>query len=151
MTDSRGIKIEMHQSDKANGVETSDGKLSISVPLNFTRRSGRCLITLPDGTVQEQRPWDTTITPLQSALARGHQWLQLLESGEAKSMRVIADKEGVDNSYVSRMINLTTLAPYIIEAILDDRMPEELTLFELAVDPPKLWSKQRERIGISAQ
>lgn len=63
-------------------VESSDGRLSINVPINLKRRSGRRLITLPDGTVQEPRPWDTQPTPLQLALARGHRWLQMLETGE---------------------------------------------------------------------
>ena len=50
---------------------------------------------------------------MQLALARGCRWLAMLESGEAGSLREIADREGVDNSYVSRMINLTCLAPDI--------------------------------------
>lgn len=64
----------------------------------------------------------------------------------AKSLREIAEKEGVDNSYVSRMVNLTTLAPDIVEAILDDQLSPTVTLFDLAVDPPRLWSEQRNRI-----
>jgi hypothetical protein len=43
-------------------------------------------------------------TPLQVVLARGHRWLALGESGEVKSVRDIARKEGVDSSYVSRMV-----------------------------------------------
>jgi len=70
----------------------------------------------------------------------------MLETGQVKSLREIAEKEGIDNSYVSRMVNLTTLAPDIVEAILDDQLPPTLTLFDLAVDPPKLWSKQRKRV-----
>ena len=70
----------------------------------------------------------------------------MLETGQAKSLREIAEKEGVDNSYVSRMVNLTTLAPDIVEAVLDDQLPPTVTLFDLAVDPPKLWSEQRIRV-----
>ena len=71
---------------------------------------------------------------MQLALARGHRWLTILESGEAKSLREIAVREGIDNSYVSRMVNLTTLAPDIVAAILDDTLPNHITLFDLAVD-----------------
>lgn len=78
----------------------------------------------------------------------GHCWLAMLETGQAKSLKDIAEKEGVDNSYVSRMVNLTTLAPDIVEAILDDQLPPTVTLFDLAVDPPRLWSEQREKIGL---
>jgi hypothetical protein len=58
----------------------------------------------------------------------------------------IAKREGLDNSYVSRMVNLTTLAPDIVEAILDDTLPDNITLLELAADPPVLWGEQRGRI-----
>lgn len=61
-------------------------------------------------------------------------------------MREIAAKEGIDNSYVSRMVNLTTLAPDIVAAILDDKLPNHITLFDLAVDPPALWDEQRIRL-----
>lgn len=47
----------------------------------------------------------------------------MLESGEVKTIRELATREGMDSSYVSRMINLTTLAPDIIAAILDDNLP----------------------------
>ena len=57
-------------------------------------------------------------------------------------------KVRIDNSYVSRMVNLTTLAPDIVAAILDDALPNHITLFDLAVDPPALWDEQRERVGL---
>jgi len=81
-------------------------------------------------------------TPLQLALARGHRWLAMLESGEARSMKEIARREGVDDSYVSRMVNLTTLAPDIVAAILDETLPPEVTLFELAAGTALLWEEQ---------
>ena len=127
-------------------IEASDGRLTLSVPIQFKRRSGRKLVTLPNGETTRARPWDTAATPLQLALARGHRWLAMLESGEAKSLREIATLEGIDNSYVSRMVNLTTLAPDIVAAILDDAMPNHVTLFDLAVDPPAVWNEQRSRL-----
>lgn len=40
--------------------------------------------------------------------------------------------------------NLTTLAPDIVAAILDDALPSHITLFDLAVDHySALWSEQR--------
>ena len=73
----------------------------------------------------------------------------MLESGQVSSLREIAAQEGVDNSYVSRMINLTVLAPDIVEAILDDALPDHLTLFDIAVDPPTLWEEQRAWLGLA--
>jgi hypothetical protein len=122
-----------------------DGRLTILIPIQIKRRSGRKLLTLPSADTGH-RPWGGDATPLQMALARGHRWLALLESGEVKSLREIARWEGVDSSYVSRMVNLTALAPDIVAAILDENLPLDLTLFELAVDPPALWEEQRGRI-----
>jgi hypothetical protein len=70
----------------------------------------------------------------------------MLESGEVKSMKEIARREGVDDSYVSRMVNLTTLAPDIVAATLDETLPSEITLFELAAGTPVVWEEQRVRI-----
>jgi len=51
---------------------------------------------------------------------------------------------------VSRIVNLTTLAPEIVAAILDERLPWEVTLFDLAVDPSALWEEQRRQIRAPA-
>jgi hypothetical protein len=40
------------------------------------------------------------------------------------------------------MVNLTTLAPDIVAAILDETLPEEVTLFELAAATPLVWEEQ---------
>jgi hypothetical protein len=59
-------------------------------------------------------------------------------------MKEIARREGGNDSYVSRMVNLTTLAPDIVAAILDETLPPEVPLFELAAGTPLLWEEQRE-------
>jgi hypothetical protein len=69
------------------------------------------------GTARDRDP-----TPLQLALARGHR-RPMLESGVVTSLREIVRMEGVDSSYVSRMVNLTTLAPDIAAAVLDETRP----------------------------
>lgn len=46
-------------------------------------------------------------------------------------------------------VNLTVLALDIVEAILEDKLPPDTKLFDLAVDPPALWDDQRRRIGLS--
>jgi hypothetical protein len=61
-------------------------------------------------------------------------------------MKEIAMREGIDDSYVSRMVNLTTLASDIVDAILDDTFPSEVTLFELAAGTPVLWEEQWGRV-----
>jgi hypothetical protein len=131
-------------------IASSDGRLTLSVPIQIKRRSGRKLVTLPNGETAKARTWNMVETPLQLALARGHRWLAMLESEEAKSLKEIAAREGIDSSYVSRMVNLTMLAPEIVAAILDDTLPDHIILFDLAVDPPVLWEEQRKRIRVAS-
>lgn len=73
------------------------------------------------------------------ALAPEHRWVAMLESGEVKSLRELA--RGVGSSDVSRMVNLTALSPDTVAAILDGTLPPDLTLFDLAADPPALWEE----------
>ena len=58
----------------------------------------------------------------------------------------MARREGVDDSYVSRMVNLTMLAPDIVASILDETLPSEVTLFELAAGTPLVWEEQWGRV-----
>ena len=139
-------EVIIHKTGEPEVIQSSDGRLTLSVPIQFKRRAGRKQVTLPNGQPALPRPWDTAATSLQLALARGHKWLAMLESGEVNTLTEIAKKEEIDNSYVSRMVNLTTLAPDIIDAILLNQLPDHLTLFDLAVDPPLLWEDQRKRL-----
>jgi hypothetical protein len=141
-------EIEIKSNGPRETYESSDGVLSIRVPIKVSRRGGRKLVKCPSGELIG-RPWDQKSTVLQLALARGHRWLRMFESGKFGSLKEIAKLEGIDASYVSRMINLTTLAPEIVEAVLDDEVPDNLTLFDLAVDPSKLWIEQLSKFGDS--
>lgn len=138
-------EIQIQQRGEPGLILSSDGGMTISIPIQIKRRSGRKLITLPNGELFIQRP-TAEPSPLQLALARGYHWLKLLESGYVGSLKAIADLEQIDDRYVSRMVNLTTLAPYLVAAILDGNLPEYLTLFDFSIGPPSLWSEQSEKI-----
>ncbi|HNE33870.1 MAG TPA: hypothetical protein PK365_15930 [Nitrospira sp.] len=135
--------IRIDQNGAADLIAASNGSLTVSLPIKLIRR-GKCMaVTLPDGTTVQPRPWDDTPTPIQQALARGHRWLEMLQSGQAQSLTEVAELEGMDRAYVSRMVNLTTLAPDIVAAILDETLPDHVTLFDLASGTPLLWDDQR--------
>jgi len=127
----------------ADVVSASNGGMNVTIPIKITRRGRRKVVTLPDGSAMPPRSWNSEPTPIQQALARGHRWLQLLETGKAKNLTEVAEIEGMDRAYVSRMVNLTTLAPDIVAAILDETLPDHVTLFDLASGTPLLWAQQR--------
>lgn len=139
-------EIRIEQTGTPDIIAASDGRLTLSVPIQIKRRSGCKKIVLPNGDSGKAKLWNTKATPLQLALARGHRWFRMLESGEVQSLKEIAKREEVDNSYVSRMVNLTCLSPDIVAAILDESLPNHITLFDLAVDPSALWDEQRAQL-----
>jgi hypothetical protein len=49
------------------------------------------------------------------------------------------------DSDVSRMANLTPLAPEIVAAILDETLQPEVTLFDVAARTPVVWVEQRKK------
>ena len=62
----------------------------------------------------------------------------------------LAAAEKINSSYVSRLLRLTLLAPDIVEAVLDGRQPEGMTLPGLMEPFPVEWERQRLRNNILA-
>ncbi len=136
-------EIKIKAIGEADIVSASNGSLNVTIPIKITRRGRRKAVTLPDGTALQPREWDNEPTPMQQALVRGYRWLAILESGKARNLAEVAEMEGMDRAYLSRMVNLTTLAPDIVAAILDESLPDHVTLFDLASGTPLLWDEQR--------
>ena len=91
---------------------------------------------------------DETLT---RALARAHRWNRMLEHGRFRSIAEIAEAEKVDRAYVSRLLDLTLLAPDIQEAILEGRQSKGIQLDELMGAMPAEWEGQRRlvRLGLT--
>jgi hypothetical protein len=53
----------------------------------------------------------------------------------------------VDGSYVTRILKLATLAPDIVEAIINGEEPDGLSLAKLIRSFPEEWSQQRTFFG----
>jgi len=115
----------------------------IDVPMDLRRRCGRKEIVLPKGVVPARPTDDRPPTPLAIAVARASRWQAMIETGKAKSNSDLARKLRLDPSYVARVVRLASLAPQIIEAILDEREPEGLSLNTLRQDLPLAWEEQR--------
>lgn len=66
-----------------------------------------------------------------------------------KSIWQIARKEGVDDRYVARFLNLTTLTTEIVAAILDEALPKDVTLADLSLNPAMVLEEQRRVMGVA--
>lgn len=54
--------IRIQKTGEPDILQTSDGRLTLSVPIQIKRRSGRKLVTLPNGETAPVRPWDVAPT-----------------------------------------------------------------------------------------
>jgi hypothetical protein len=79
---------------------------------------------------------------LVSALAKAHRWQEQLESGQYAGLEDMAAANGVDRTYVGRMLRLTSLAPESIERILTGDDPEGISLAKLRTNLPVVWKEQ---------
>jgi hypothetical protein len=69
----------------------------------------------------------------------------MLETGKYGTIDELAAAEKINDSYVSRVLRLTLLAPDIVEAILDGRQADGVTLPGLMEPFPVEWDVQRAR------
>jgi len=113
--------------------------VTVHVPFRLVKRGGRKEMQMPDGATS-QRKIDNTLV---KALARAFRWKRILESGEFTTVAERADREGIAPSYMTRVMRLSLLAPTIVEAILDGKQSEELTLARAVELFPVEWSRQR--------
>jgi len=90
-----------------------------------------------------------TDSTLIKALSRAWRWQKLLDAGAYASIAEMADKEGINRSYLSRTIRLALLAPDIVEAILNGTQPATLQLSDLEQPFPIDWEAQRTAFGFS--
>ena len=66
----------------------------------------------------------------------------MLEAGEHGTTRELAKAERVNETYICRALRLTLLAPNMVEAILDGRQPEGMTLPRLMAGVEMAWGQQ---------
>ena len=122
--------------------------VTVSVPLTIRRRGGRKQIIGPDGAVARQGGGGAGVVPVRGdpalikALARAFRWRRMLEEGRYASISEMAKAEKIERGYLGSLLRLTLLAPDMVEAILDGRQPEGMTLPGLMEPFPVEWGKQ---------
>ena len=94
----------------------------------------------------QQRPVDHQLFNL---IARGFAWREELSSGAAESASDIGKRDGISRPYVSRLIDLSFLAPDIIAAIANGTAPADLSSEKLqSIEAlPLSWASQRAVLG----
>ena len=126
---------------------TAATSITVRVPLAIRQRPGRKTVVTPmaDGVAAATTRADPALV---KALARAFRYQRMLDQGRYGSMTEMAAAEKIDRGYLGRLLQLTLLAPHIVEAILNGRLPSTVALPALLEPGSGDWVKQRERLTL---
>jgi hypothetical protein len=91
-----------------------------------------------------------TRATLVASIARGRRWLNELVTDPIASTETIAKREGCSIRKVNMTISLAFLAPDLVTAAIEGRLPHGMGVARLC-DLPAEWSRQHQMLGLTPQ
>jgi site-specific DNA recombinase len=88
-------------------------------------------------------------TRLVTAIARGRLWLSQIETGAVGGVTEIALREDCSPRHVNMTISLAFLAPSLVKAAVEGRLPRGIGLARL-IDAPAEWDQQHRMLGLAS-
>jgi site-specific DNA recombinase len=145
------LVIQLAGASGAGSQQPGDGAV-LQVPWQKTTSTRRREVLLPEGAALRQvRPIRSeTRATLVASIARGRRWLDQLVADGTATTEGIAKREGCSVRKVNMTISLAFLAPDLVKAAIDGRLPHAMGVARLA-DLPAEWSRQHEMLGLPAQ
>ena len=140
--------------ERRHPLEGGGVRITTFVPFHFKKRGIKKVIVGPEGVSQPVAVTDTPVLtpeqdrPLLKAMGRGIYWQQLIDNGTVSCAIEIAEREGIHRSTVSDLLRLSLLAPDIIQAAYEGRLPRAVSLEAiLRAKVPLDWNEQRRMIA----
>jgi len=129
--------------------EGSNADSALNVPWHKTPPTRHREILLPPGTPpQHARPIRSeTRALLVASIARGRRWLDEILADANASAESIAKRERCSVRKVNMTISLAFLAPDLVKAAIEGRLPHGMGVARLA-DMPAEWSRQHQVLGL---
>jgi site-specific DNA recombinase len=87
---------------------------------------------------------------LVSAIARGRRWLDDVVSGRVTTIAQLCARERCSVRQVNMTVSLAFLAPNLVKAAVEGRLPRGIGIERLR-DPPTEWSRQFEALGLNPE
>jgi site-specific DNA recombinase len=146
------IRKDAIQIDLTEEGEQSIGRAS-SITVPWRRRPSRPsreIIVPLDPNHNDRRPiCSKTNTKMLQSIANGRAWLDDLVTGRDNDIETLAAREGRSGRSVGMTISLAFLAPDIVEAAVEGRLPRGVSVRRL-FDLPSDWIEQRRKLGLQA-
>jgi site-specific DNA recombinase len=89
-----------------------------------------------------------TRATLVASIARGRRWLDEIVAGTVTSVEQIAARDKCSIRQVNMTISLAFLAPELVKAAVEGRLPRSIGVTRLR-DAPAEWSRQYTMLGLS--
>jgi DNA invertase Pin-like site-specific DNA recombinase len=140
--------IELTQR-KATAPKQKSGRRRLEIPWHKTPSTRRREIHLPDNMSPETaRPIRSeSRTLLITAIARGRRWLAALANDPHANIETIAAEAHCSPRKVNMTISLAFLAPHLVKAAIEGRLPHGMGLTRLC-ELPAEWSRQYRLLGL---
>jgi site-specific DNA recombinase len=122
----------------------------VRIPWKKTPMKRRREIIVPaSASPHDPRPIraETRVT-LVAAIARGRRWLDEFVVGTVTSVEQIAAREKCSIRQINMTISLAFLAPKLVQAAVEGRLPRGIGVTRLR-DAPAEWSRQYAMLGLS--
>ena len=85
-----------------------------------------------------------------AAIARGRRWLDDVVSGRVTTVAQLCTREKCSVRQVNMTISLAFLAPNLIKAAVEGRLPRGIGIERLR-DPPTEWGRQFDALGLNPE
>lgn len=128
-------------------IERNGDEIVVTIPVNFHRRNGRQIVKAKrtEGDRVEGNSINETLV---SAITKAFAWQEELESGRYESIEDLAKAKNVGRTYAGRVLRLTSLAPSLVEDIINGD-EHELTLRKLHRGIAPAWTNQLHVLALN--
>ena len=137
------------KSDNADDASDSQDDQSLSIPWRKppSKRSRQILLSHNRSRSDVRPEQFERRARLVSAIARGRRWLDDVVSGRVTTVAQLCAREKCSVRQVNMTISLAFLAPNLVKAAVEGRLPRGIGVERLR-DPPAGWSRQFEALGL---
>jgi site-specific DNA recombinase len=131
------------------GTDAQEARGALRAPWRKTMSTRRREMILPEGaSPQQARPMRSeTRATLVAAIARGRRWLDELIADATATADSIAQRERCSVRKVNMTLSLAFLAPDLVKAAIDGRLPHGMGVTRLTALPAE-WSQQHHMLGL---
>jgi len=151
-TDKLVVRLRLDHTDDTDDEPDRSDQRSLTIPWQKppSRRSRRILLPHHASRGDVQPEQFERRARLVSAIAKGRQWLDDVVSGRVTTVQEICTREKCSVRQVNMTISLAFLAPGLVKAAVEGRLPRGIGVERLR-DPPAEWSRQFEALGLSPE